>query len=41
MRQNVRLGGIREFLNLKETNSLKEMEDDFAEMKTNDDYTPS
>jgi hypothetical protein len=33
------LGRIREDPNLKETSSSKEMEDVFAKMKINDDYT--
>ncbi len=37
--QNTRLGRIREDPNLKETSSSKEMEDVFAKMKINDDYT--
>jgi hypothetical protein len=34
------LGGIKEDLNLKETSSSKEMEEAFAKMKIDDDYTP-
>jgi hypothetical protein len=34
------LGGIREDLNLKESNSSKEIHDTSIEMKTDDDYTP-
>jgi hypothetical protein len=33
------LGGIKEDPNLKETSFTKEMEEAFAETKTNDDYT--
>jgi hypothetical protein len=35
------LGGIKEDPNLKETSSSKEMEDVYAEIKIDDDYTPS
>jgi hypothetical protein len=35
------LGKIKKDPNLKETNSSKEMDDVFVEMKTGDDYTPS
>jgi hypothetical protein len=33
------LGKIREDANFKEISSLKEMENTFAKMETNDDYT--